>query len=343
MALGRYLDEPGVRFVSLRKIPTLMSPADPAISVVTPVYNGEKHLAECIESVLRQTYGNWEYIIVDNASTDDTVEICDTFAIRDHRIRVLRNENTLPMLANWNHALRQISGTSKFTKVIHADDLLFPTCLEQMLAVATEHPSVGLVAAYRIDGSRVNLDTVPYPVCVVSGRDMCRKRLLGGRDPFGSPSSTLIRSDLVRARPQFYNEDNLHGDTEACFDLLRETDYGFVHQVLTFTRRHEEAETTYARKMGTHPTGRLQIVAKYASYYLDEAEQKRALDLEKKWYYRFLARNMSRLVKREFRQFQIGQLQKAGLKLELTHLLGASAAVYGYDALFRAVRTLSSR
>ena len=79
----------------------------PLVSIVTPVYNGESYLAECIESVCAQTYSNWEYVIVDNRSTDRTREIAENYAGKDPRIRVHVNETFLPLMQNWNHALRE--------------------------------------------------------------------------------------------------------------------------------------------------------------------------------------------------------------------------------------------
>ena len=66
----------------------------PLVSVVTPVFNGGKFLGECIDSVLAQTYTNWEYVIVDNCSTDATLEIAQRYAAADPRIRVYHNDVT---------------------------------------------------------------------------------------------------------------------------------------------------------------------------------------------------------------------------------------------------------
>ena len=74
--------------------------------VVTPVYNGERFLHESIESVLQQTYDEWRYVIVDNRSTDRTAEIAADYAARDGRISLSQNREFLPIMANWNHALR---------------------------------------------------------------------------------------------------------------------------------------------------------------------------------------------------------------------------------------------
>ena len=67
----------------------------PLVSVVTPVYNGAAFVSECIESVLAQTYENWEYVIVDNCSTDGTAEIAAGYASSDPRIRLVANDRFL--------------------------------------------------------------------------------------------------------------------------------------------------------------------------------------------------------------------------------------------------------
>src|SRR5438045_9676799 len=106
----------------------------PLVTVVTPVYNGAEYLQECIESVLAQTYTRWSYVIVDNASTDQTREIANAYAARDPRIRVLRNERFVRAIENYNIAFRQVAVDAAYCKVVAADDWLFPECLERMVA-----------------------------------------------------------------------------------------------------------------------------------------------------------------------------------------------------------------
>src|ERR1700722_6944965 len=122
----------------------------PLVSVVTPVFNGEAYLAECIESVLAQSYSNWEYIIVNNASTDGTLRIAEEYAARDRRIRVHSNDELLPIIANHNKAFSLISTEGKYCKVVSADDWISPECLSRMVMLAEANPTVGLVGSYQL-------------------------------------------------------------------------------------------------------------------------------------------------------------------------------------------------
>jgi|ADGO01.1.fsa_nt_gi Glycosyltransferases involved in cell wall biogenesis len=232
-----------------------MSATRPAVGVVTPVYNGATYLAAAIESVINQSYTNWSYVIVDNCSTDETFAIAQAYAARDRRISVVRNQRHLPMLANWNEAMRRLPPGAAYCKVLHADDLLLPQCLEAMVALAEAHPEVVVVGAYRLQGERVGLTGLPTDQTVFSGRALGRRFLLEGLRIFGSPTSTLLRAEPVRRREAFYNEANLHADTEAILELLREGDFGFVHETLTVTRAHAEQNTTFARRMNSFPAG----------------------------------------------------------------------------------------
>ena len=86
----------------------------PLVSIITPVYNGEAYLRECIESVLRQTYQNWEYIIVNNQSEDATLTIAEECIRGEPRIRVITNKEFVGQVANQNIGIRQMSSASEF-------------------------------------------------------------------------------------------------------------------------------------------------------------------------------------------------------------------------------------
>ncbi|HXH84504.1 MAG TPA: glycosyltransferase family 2 protein [Candidatus Tectomicrobia bacterium] len=296
----------------------------PLVSVVTPVYNGERYLAECIESVLAQTYPHWEYVIVDNASTDRTGEIARAYAARDRRIRVVTNERLVGVIENHNIAFRQVSPRARYCKVAQADDVLFPECLAAMVGIAEAHPRVGLVCAYRLQGDWVDLDGLPYPSPVVPGRVIARWSLLGFPYVFGSPTSHLIRADFVRARPAFYDESNLHADEAACYEVLKSADLGFVHQVLTYTRVHDETITTsVARRLNTFLPGQLAILDRYGPVFLTAEEYRRRRAERLAEYYRFLALVLLAGRDRETWRYHQERLAALGEPFRVSRLLRA--------------------
>ena len=307
-----------------------MSRVEPLVSILTPVYNGQKYLAECIDSVLSQTYQNWEYLIVNNRSTDGTLDLAQPYALRDPRVRVHTNEEFVNRGENHNIAFRRISPQSKYCKVVHADDWLFPNCLTEMVELAEAHPSVGVVGSYGLNGVRVAWDGLPYPSIVTSGKEICRKVLLGGLYVFGSPTSHLIRSDLIRSRNAFYNTNEFHMawmDQEACYDVLQGSDFGFVHQVLTYSRHHDESATASITRggLGADFPSQLNLLKRYGPVYLDKEEYDKHLRSFLQQYYRFLGQSvLFRLRDKPFWDYHKSALDHVGLPFSLTRVTKAS-------------------
>jgi glycosyltransferase involved in cell wall biosynthesis len=208
----------------------------PLVSVVTPFYNTADFLSECIESVLAQTYPQFEYLLVDNQSTDGSAAIAAEYAEKDPRIRVIRNAKFVGQVPNYNGALRHVAPKARYVKVVQADDWIFPECLERMVAIGESHPTAAIISSYRLRGGEVCGTGIEWPVECISGRSVSRMQLLDGRFLFGSPTTLLYRSDLLAKREPFYSECSLHEDTELCYEVLAEADLGFVHQVLSFSR-----------------------------------------------------------------------------------------------------------
>jgi glycosyltransferase involved in cell wall biosynthesis len=307
---------------------------------VTPVYNGEAYLRECIESVLEQTYSHWDYVIVNNCSTDRTLEIAREYAARDPRIRIIENREFARVINNHNIAFRQISPASKYCKVVAADDWIFPDCLEKMVKLAEEHPSVVIVQAYRLQGRKVAGDGLPYPSTVIRGHDVCHEWLLtGGPSILGAPSTLMYRSDIVRSRPAFYNESNLHADTEACLEFLEHHDYGFVHQVLTFQRMREESMTSYSQRFQTYLPRRLYDLTKYGPKYLSEEELTLAIREHLEQYYRYLGWQVFKGRDRDFWGLHRAKLAALGYPLSAVRL-GAHALSYLLDRVLNPKSTL---
>lgn len=109
---------------------------DDLVSIVMPSYNTAKYIAETVQSVLAQTYQNWELIIVDDCSTDDTNEVVKPF-LRDSRIRYLKNEKNSGAAVSRNRALREAKG--KWIAFLDSDDLWMPEKLEKQIAFMKEN------------------------------------------------------------------------------------------------------------------------------------------------------------------------------------------------------------
>jgi glycosyltransferase involved in cell wall biosynthesis len=305
----------------------------PLVSIVTPVYNAAEYLAECIESVLSQTYQNWEHVIVDNCSTDGTGEIARRYAARDRRIRVHGNQEFLTAIANHNNALRQISPASKYCKVVFGDDWLFPECLQQMVAVAEEYPSIGLVSSYALKGNEVVWDGLPYSSRFIPGREICRRHFLEKLYVFGSATTVLYRADLVRGRESFYNPANIHGDTEACFDLLRTSDFGFVHQVLTFSRIRPASLREMSTDLQTDLPGMLHMLSTYGPSFLNEHEFKALLRQHVTTYYRFLGKSWLLGREKNFWTYHRRQLSNSQVGYNSLRFLGGVVTVFLHAVL----------
>jgi len=133
----------------------------PRVSIGMPVFNGEKYLKEVLDSILAQTYQDFELIISDNASTDNTSQICRAYAAKDNRVRYYRNKRNLGAARNFNRVFELSSG--EYFKWAAYDDVLAPEFLSKCVSLLDEDPTVVLcqtrISLIDKDGRRVgNLD-----------------------------------------------------------------------------------------------------------------------------------------------------------------------------------------
>lgn len=124
-----------------------MSPSAPRLSIGVPAYNGERFLAQALDSILEQTFTDYEVIICDNASTDGTRAIAEDYAARDARIRYVRNERNIGAAPNFNRTFQLARATDYFKWAAH-DDVMAPTFLERCVAVLDDDPDA-VVASSR--------------------------------------------------------------------------------------------------------------------------------------------------------------------------------------------------
>ncbi|HWE53415.1 MAG TPA: glycosyltransferase family 2 protein [Bryobacteraceae bacterium] len=164
------------------------------ISILIPVHNRALFIGACVESALAQTYPDFEIVIVDNASTDSTWEICQSLSARDKRIRTFRNESNIGPVRNWKRCIDEARGETG--KILFSDDLIAPSFLEKTVPFLDD-PSVGLVlTAANVDGR------IEYLLSGRSGKlprwTCLRHMMFNGRLPV-SPGAALFRmADLRR-------------------------------------------------------------------------------------------------------------------------------------------------
>jgi glycosyltransferase involved in cell wall biosynthesis len=173
----------------------------PKLSIGLPVYNGDNFLSEALDSILSQTFTDFELIISDNASTDRTAQICQEYAARDSRIRCYRNDENIGAARNYNRVFHLASGI--YFKWMAHDDACAPGFLDKCVTTLDAHPDVVLCYSQTIlideNGSEIerysdNLD-LPSPYPHVRFRDF-------NRNPgWCNPIFGIIRSDVLRQTP----------------------------------------------------------------------------------------------------------------------------------------------
>jgi glycosyltransferase involved in cell wall biosynthesis len=219
------------------------------VSILIPVYNREKFIAECIQSALDQTYSKIEIIVVDNVSTDATWQICKEFAMRNQRVRVFQNETNIGPVRNWIRCAQEAHG--EFSKVLFSDDLLNPDCIRRM--VARFVPDVAFVVCAALVGASRAASQIYYagnkPLLTWSEY---LPRQLDWRLPV-SPGAVLLRTADLRKNlcPGFPTSvgrpfDRNGAGPDAMIMLQTAREYGCVACIsdpLVFFRDHPDSFT----------------------------------------------------------------------------------------------------
>jgi glycosyltransferase involved in cell wall biosynthesis len=300
-------------------------PKYPLISVVTPFYNTADYLAEAIESTLQQTLGDFELVLLDNCSTDGSTDIGRQYAARDSRIRYVRNEQFLSQAGNYSRAATLISAGSRYFKMVQADDKIYPRCLLELVSLAESNPSVGVVSSYRHVGTEVMPARLPHLRPFMTGHDAARTELTQKISLFGTPTTVLYRAEAVRRNQPFYPEGALFPDTAAVYKVLREHDFGFVHEVLSFTRLDDAS--TYGRWQSFHPIA-LALVIRIAQNGLDHftpAEFELVRQQLFREYYELLGHEWLSRRELDFWQFHRKGLAEIGQELDYAAIYRSAA------------------
>jgi len=206
----------------------------PRVSIGMPVFNGEKYLEEALDSILAQTYTDFELIISDNASTDHTQQICRSYAAMDSRIRYYRNERNLGAPKNFNRVFELSSG--EYFKWAAYDDVLAPEYIQKCVSVLDKDPSIVLCHSKtgRIDEHGTLVGIYDHKMRIDSPKPHERfGDLISIHNPcwaiFG-----VIRTSILKKTP-------LHGD-------YRGADGNLLAEIGLFGRMYEIPEYLFLRR-----------------------------------------------------------------------------------------------
>ena len=291
------------------------SSGEPLVGVVTPFYNTERYLAQCIESVLAQTHGNFEYLLVNNMSTDGSREVALRYAAQDQRVRVIDSDVFRDQIPNYNHAIAQLDPRAKYVKLLCADDVISAEFLRRTVEVAERDERIGIVSSYYLVGEIPSGQGVPYGTWRVPGRQALAQMLRDGYFFVGSPTAVLYRGSVVRERRPFYPEGRYHADTAAAYEIMLEHDLGFAHDMLSFIRTDNDSITSRRRSYNLGALDKLIAVDRYGGRVFAPAEFEAVRREAWGTYYDYLGRNLLRARGREFWEYQRGGLATVGLRL----------------------------
>jgi Glycosyl transferase family 2 len=231
-----------------------MSPSDqargdasaPLLSVCIPTYNGAAYLAEAMKSVLDQTFSDFELIVVDDASTDATVEIARSF--EDRRIRHFSNRVNRGLVGNWNRCLELARGT--YVCIFRQDDAMMPDNLAAKVSLLDRSPTAGFVHSNVLQvGPQGELlsewwspKPAPEDVGFHAGAAVLEKLLLSGGNAVCAPS-VVLRRDCVEAIGPFDGRLLYTADWEMWMRVAVFFDVGYSIEPLVKYRRHRGNET----------------------------------------------------------------------------------------------------
>ena len=169
---------------------------NPTVSIIVPVYNAEATISRCIESIITQEYTDFELLLVDDGSRDASGSVCDQYADKDSRIRVIHKENT-GVSDSRNQALDQARGT--FIQFLDSDDWITPNATRLFVDTATHyHCDLVIADFYRVVGERVSVKGDIEDDCVMTQEEFASHMVENPADfYYGVLWNKLFRRDII--------------------------------------------------------------------------------------------------------------------------------------------------
>jgi glycosyltransferase involved in cell wall biosynthesis len=282
----------------------------PLVAILTPVYNGEKYLHEAMQCVQESDYPNLVHVILDNASTDGTAGIIESFG--GHRVPLLvrRNPKTIPMVANFNAMALLAPEEAKYVRVLCADDLMAPTAISKMAAVAESDERVGAVGCLCRNIGLLG-EELPSNKQVFDGKLLVRAYLRRETSVF-SGTHFLYRREAF-GRPPYDDRMGASIDADCAARIALKGHVGFVHEILAEFRHHPESHSaTVAGRNGAHLFEWLLLLDRYGPQVMTAAEYAGCRMLYRHYYLRRALLNAAKQRDMHFLRLQRSRLAAIG-------------------------------
>lgn len=215
----------------------------PSVSICIPVYNAEKTISSTIQSVLNQTFQDWQLIIVDNCSTDNTFDVIKSFT--DKRILLFQNETNCGMVNNWNKCLEKAD--TDYIQLLCADDLLEKQCIDIKYKFLSEHENLAAVSSGTLMVNAENQILFKRrhfsKDCIIPGSKIIKKSFRTG-NIFGEPSNVMFKRTAMQKAGIFLNTVPYSPDYEYWLRLARYGDFAFLKDYLVRYRVSSGNETS---------------------------------------------------------------------------------------------------
>ncbi len=196
--------------------------SSPAISVVMPAYNAGKYIEDAINSVLTQTYGKYELIVIDDCSKDNTYELIKDFAGKDARVRFFRNERNSGVSYTRNFGVLVAKGD--WIAFLDSDDMWSPEKLQKQVDLLKEHPDA--VISYT-GSSFIDFEGNPFSYILPATPLMTYKELL--KRNLLSCSSVIVKKDVMQRVKMA--KDSMHEDYSAWLQILKEKENRYAYGI----------------------------------------------------------------------------------------------------------------
>ena len=203
-----------------------------------PVYNGEKYLSQAIESILTQTYTNFELLIVDDGSTDASAAIIQAYSEREKRIRFFQNERNMGIGPTLNTGLAAATGA--YINNMDCDDISLPTRLEKQVRFLENHPRIGALGVCA-QAKNEDMTTTLFDYTVPQEHALIALNLFFGASFVGA--TVVARSEFIEAIGGYTRDRTIPPDLDLTCRLLWHTSVRFANlpERLYLYRRHQEA------------------------------------------------------------------------------------------------------